>query len=256
MGFAQRILILRLTLITAAGLVVFFSLRDGKPDYVWIALATGVAIYLERVIHRKWLDRAWSDLGFVREISAYEEWDELIKYFESYVPRTKEERISLNTERGLWELQRGDQAKGKALLQSTLDESPPGSPFKNLRKNNVAWALVTMGDFEAAEKLAREALKASEAEQDTVVVPFASGTLGSALVGLGRAEEAVPLLKRAVELGADFPRAQATRYFFLGEAYTALGKNADARNAYREGHEVDPRSEHGAKCKERLNRPQ
>lgn len=256
MDFAQRLLILRLGLISAVGLVAFFATRGTEPSYVVIAIAFSVAVVAHNVIAERMLDLAWGRLNFFRERSMYAEWDLAMKDLETYTPMNAERRISMKTEKGLWELHRGDKAKARQLLESAVAESPEHSPFRVLRQNNVAWALVSMGEFETAERMSRDALDRARAQKDERMMTFCSGTLGAALVGVGKHEEAIGHLKFALEKGADVPRAQAIRYFYLGEAYTALGRDADARNAYREGADVDRESEYGKKCDERLDRPQ
>jgi diguanylate cyclase (GGDEF)-like protein len=63
---------------------------------------------------------------------------------------------------------------------------------------SLASDLINQGDFAAALRMAQVALQAGEESGSAVSIAIASGYAGSALVGLGRGDEAVPVVERAL----------------------------------------------------------
>ena len=89
-----------------------------------------------------------------------------------------------------------------------------------LLKNNIAFAEAVTGDPESYAEA--DAFSAAALAALPEVVIFA-GTRGAVLVRLGRAAEALPLLRRAAAEGAP-PRAQAYNRASLASALAILGR--------------------------------
>lgn len=122
-------------------------------------------------------------------------------------------------------------------LLASLDAAQLGKGFRPLLLNSVAWSLAHSGDPHAGVERARESLRASDVEGDVAVTTydlraFQLGTLGTALVLAGQADEGVPLIEQAMARGGK-PREQAVRAFFLGEGFHALGQLDRAAEAWR-----------------------
>ena len=71
-----------------------------------------------------------------------------------------------------------------------------------------------------------------------LVVSTAAATLGRALRGQGRPEEAVPAFRHALTAGPDSAEIQLE----LGETLDTLGRHAEAELAYRQGLVLEPGS--------------
>jgi tetratricopeptide (TPR) repeat protein len=106
-------------------------------------------------------------------------------------------------------------------------------------KNNIAFVDIVFGDpgnFAEADAYSAAAM-AVHPELAAFV-----GTRGAVLVRLGRAAEALPLLRRAVA-GGPAPRSQAYNRASLASALAMLGRTADARHELDEARRMNPACE-------------
>jgi len=104
------------------------------------------------------------------------------------------------------------------------------------------------GRAEQALPLATEALSLADPSQR----PYVLCTLGTAYVKAGRALEGVPFLSESARLEADSAWSLAVRLRSLGDGLDAVGRVADARNAYRRAIDAAPGARPAALAAERL----
>lgn len=116
--------------------------------------------------------------------------------------------------------------------------------------NNLAWLLLeevppAMRDPAEAERLATQA--AQQAPDD----PYALGTLGAAKLRRDAPAAAAALLERALAVPRP-PQDSATDRFLLAIAYAALGRSAEAGEAYRQGRREDASNRYRAEAESAL----
>jgi tetratricopeptide (TPR) repeat protein len=125
--------------------------------------------------------------------------------------------------------------------------------------NNLAWALARAGDGPRAIAVARESIEAS-GEAGEFASPTDDlracqlGTLGAALVVAGQPSDALDPLGQALARGGS-PRLQASRGFYLGEALHALGREDEARDAWKRAADACPEHDLGRRARHRLDAP-
>ncbi|HJR94418.1 MAG TPA: tetratricopeptide repeat protein [Gaiellaceae bacterium] len=96
--------------------------------------------------------------------------------------------------------------------------------------NNLGWEHYEAGDFEEALAAFERALLAREEEgSDAQAVEIARYAIGKTLRALGRTDEAIPLLERAVAWAEVAGSPDGWFHEELAEEYAAVGRNADAR---------------------------
>jgi tetratricopeptide (TPR) repeat protein len=96
--------------------------------------------------------------------------------------------------------------------------------------NNLGWELFDAGELEAALDTFERALHARERDPENAgAVELALYAVGKALRALGRADDAVPLLERAVESATRRGAADGWLHEELAEEYAAVGRSDDAR---------------------------
>ncbi len=122
--------------------------------------------------------------------------------------------------------------------------------------NNLAWALARVGVGGRAVEAARESIDANARAGDRATSnddlrTCQLGTLGAALVVAGKPDEAVEPLEQALARGGTAAQ-QARRGFYLGEALRALGREDEARAAWKRAAEAAPDDELGAAAGEKL----
>lgn len=96
---------------------------------------------------------------------------------------------------------------------------------------SLASDLINQGDFAAALRMAQVALQAAEESGSAVSIAIASGYSGSALVGLGRSNEAIPVLERALSALAriEHPTVEGNLLRVLMQALEAVEGTASPR---------------------------
>jgi tetratricopeptide (TPR) repeat protein len=95
--------------------------------------------------------------------------------------------------------------------------------------NNVGWSYFDAGEFEDALTSFRRGLEAREAEgEEGASVEIARYTVGKALRALGRSDEAVPLLERAVAWAETSGAPDGWFHEELALEYAELGRDAEA----------------------------
>lgn len=122
--------------------------------------------------------------------------------------------------------------------------------------NNLAWALARGGEGARAVTIARESIDASGASGDVArtsedLRACQLGTLGAALFVAGQPGDAIDPLEQAIARGGA-PRHQAARGFYLGEALHALGREDEARTAWKRASEAAPSHDLGRRARDRL----
>jgi tetratricopeptide (TPR) repeat protein len=122
--------------------------------------------------------------------------------------------------------------------------------------NNLAFTLAHTGDGARAVTVARESLDltgAGAGQPTDELRRSQRATLGAALIVAGRPEEGMSLLEEVLagDRGGR-PRALAARWFFLGEALRAIGRQEDAVAAYRRSMDASPSAPHRRKARAAL----
>jgi tetratricopeptide (TPR) repeat protein len=96
--------------------------------------------------------------------------------------------------------------------------------------NNLGWEYYDAGELEPALDAFERALAARERDPENAeAIELALYAVGKALRALGRSEEAVPLLERAVASAASRGHADGWLHEELAEEYVAVGRADDAR---------------------------
>lgn len=150
-------------------------------------------------------------------------YDEAIKLFEGVVEKFPENReIVRRCQFSLSNIyvQRGDQKKGEEVLEKILEQEPD-DPSVN---NDLGYLYADQGkNLEQAEKMIRKAI-AAEPENAAYL-----DSMGWVLFKLGKFEEALPYLEKAVKLptGSD-----TTLLDHLGDCYDRLKQPEKAREAW------------------------
>ena len=154
-----------------------------------------------------------------------------------YLNQDKKEQADVYETLGMMYDQIGELDKADALIQKALVErqSLPGS-----NSADVAESLMTLAQLrsvenrsEEAEQLARQAIVLIDAHdtKNLSLVAKADSTLGSVLVGEGKYEQGVKLLKHAMaeqsKQGSSLPDLSET-LSYLGQAYIFLGNDDEA----------------------------
>src|SRR5215813_7647065 len=91
-------------------------------------------------------------------------------------------------------------AEARAVLES-IDQSILGEEALPTIQNNLAWCMAHLGEHERAIEMARAAVGRADG-QSAATVANLLGTLGVCYVLGGRAQEAVPILQKALGRGA------------------------------------------------------
>jgi tetratricopeptide (TPR) repeat protein len=139
-------------------------------------------------------------------------------------------------------------------LLTTIDRARLHPSWHPWILNNLAFTLAHTGNGARAVTVARESLDLTDARAGRPSDDLRRSqlaTLGAALVVAGRPEEGMSLLEEVLASGGR-PRALAARWFFLGEARRAIGRNEDAVAAYRRSMEASPSAPHAQKAKAAL----
>jgi tetratricopeptide (TPR) repeat protein len=96
--------------------------------------------------------------------------------------------------------------------------------------NNLGWEHYDAGELEPALDAFERALRAREADtSDAQAIEIARYAVGKTLRALGRAQEAIPLLERAVAWTDGETTSDGWFHEELAEEYAAVGRMADAR---------------------------
>ena len=164
-----------------------------------------------------------------------ERWDQAIESLNAVLkdfPRDKRTRDTARFSLSNAYTQKGDKAKGEAVLEEVLKEDPDNTQANN----DLAYLWSEQGkNLEKAKAMVDKALKA---EPDNAAY---LDTLGWVLHQMGQHEEALKPLLQAAEK----PRGQdPTIYDHLGDIYTSLGKTEDATKAFTKALELEEKKPH------------
>lgn len=100
--------------------------------------------------------------------------------------------------------------------------------------NNLGWEHHEAGELEPALAAFEQALRVRERDPDDEDgIALARYAVGKTLRGLGRANEAIPLLEQAVEWAAGEGKPDGWYHEELAEEYAAAGRDDDAREQSR-----------------------
>ncbi len=120
---------------------------------------------------------------------------------------------------------RGRHAEAAALWQSARERflRLGLTALADRTAGSLASDLISQGDFAAALPMAQVALDAAQAGGSAVSLAIASGYVGSALLGLGRTREAIPVLERGLAAleGIEHPSVEGNLLQSLIEAIEA-----------------------------------
>ena len=118
---------------------------------------------------------------------------------------------------------------GEAL--ETVRKITP-SPQLPAIMSNLAAALVTVGDYEPARELARDALGLLEHYRNPQLLLFARANFADALLGIGKADEALAAVDAMLDAADALPERAAQNYYcaVAAEAYALHSQYAKAEN--------------------------
>jgi len=132
-----------------------------------------------------------------------------------------------------------------------LDTKKLGRKGAPVIENQVAFCKAQLGEPAKAIEISQAILPRLE----SMGPDYGSSAylvLGTANFLLGRLSDAVPHLEKAYTTSTDVPTRKAIAAFYLGEAFSALGKPADAREAYQHAQDALPNGRFGLRALERL----
>ena len=132
-----------------------------------------------------------------------------------------------------------------------LDPKKLGKKGAPVIQNQIAWCKTQLGEPARGIEISQAALPQLES-MGPAYFSSAHLVLGAANFLLSRPSEAVPHLEKAFTTSTDAPTRKATAAFYLGEAFSALGKREDAREAYQHAQEALPNGKSGMRAAERL----
>jgi len=230
--------------------VLLRSLGPVSPYRIPLILVFLVSFFLYLFGVFVWLTgRAQRRIGRLNEAQDYEGARRLIEELRAVHPASPATTRMFQLVEGT-QLSLESRHPAAVSVLSSIDAAQLRAASRPTYLNNLAWSLALSGNAADAVLRARESLAASEAAGKAAKLPRANqiGTLGTALVLAGEADEGVTRLEEALLLGGK-PAAQATRAFFLGEGMRALGRYDDAAKAYRRAVEEAPSSEFGQRAK-------
>lgn len=116
--------------------------------------------------------------------------------------------------------------------------------------NQIAWCLIQLGEPQKGMQIAQICLPHLE-KMGSNFGASAHEVVGVGNLLVGNALEAVPHLEKSYA-ASELPAMKACAAFYLGEAFLALKKAADARTAYQHAYEALPNSKFGVRASERL----
>jgi DNA-binding CsgD family transcriptional regulator/tetratricopeptide (TPR) repeat protein len=145
--------------------------------------------------------------------------------------------------RTIWALNRGEE--GVAAAERALAMVPPEDPFR-VRPLLQAWLARTKflrGRFRQAAADGERALKTAIEAGDESAEAEVSNTLGMAYVALGRVDEGVASLRRAIDLGRqnDEPDTLVTAYSNLADMLLVAGRTREGLATAHEGMREAPK---------------
>jgi tetratricopeptide (TPR) repeat protein len=212
-----------------------------------VVLAVGFLVYLIGVF--VWLTtRAKRRVDRLNESQDYDGARKLMKELRAVYPVSPEATRMFQLVEGTQLCIEARYPEAISVL-SSLDVAKVKAAFLPAYLNSLAWSLALSGNAAEAVLRARECVAASEAGGKATPLQRAShvGTLGTALVLAGEADEGVTLLEEALALRRN-PRGQAAHAFFLGEGMRALGRYDEAADAYRRAVAESPSTEFGQRA--------
>ena len=156
---------------------------------------------------------------------------------------TKPSKISRNSRITRW---RKETSAPTQFFSSLLGKT--GAP---VIENQIACCRALLGEPAKAIEISKAVLPRLESMGPEY---GASGhlVLGIANFTSGRSSEAIPYLQKAYTASTDVPARKAMAAFYLGEAFSALGKSSDAREAYQHAQGDLPTSPFAMRALERL----
>lgn len=178
-------------------------------------------------------------LDEMRDDAAGAAWDRMLAQIERFEVHGAQEADLLHAYgESLYE--REDSEGAEAVLRRAFElfEAEGDLREASVVLNRLAGALVDLGRLEEGEEAYRRTLSILERVGDgaTDVGTFCRANLGSLLVDIDRAEEAVGVLEESVRSAevvfADEPAARVTPYVQLGDALVGVGRIDDALPAY------------------------
>jgi tetratricopeptide (TPR) repeat protein len=165
----------------------------------------------------------------------------------------------------LWRARGGEVMKGYGIgilvLEGRYEDAINGLQALDLNKlgkkhssviiGQIAWCTAQLGN----PAMAIEVITPVLPQLEYMGSQYSSGAnlvFGTANFMLGKPDIAVSHLEKAYASAADSPSRKATAAFYLGEAYSSLGKPEEAKRAYSNAREVLPNGKFGKRALERL----
>ncbi len=246
MSLRNRIRLIWITLI-GLWIVVWFRHPDssgGKWELLSALLATAVGIVLTNILARRSLRQFRKALSIEDIPFAQREHANLTDFWR----RRGRETIKSY---GINILLLEERYKDALNELQILDAKKLGKKGAPVIENQIAWCYAHLGEPAKAMDISQSVLSQLEPIGPDY---FSSAqlVLGVANFLLSRPSEAVLHLEKAYTTSADASSRKATAAFYVGEAFSALGKPVDARKAYQNAYEALPNGRFGQRSFERL----
>jgi len=126
----------------------------------------------------------------------------------------------------------------KALEMAENAEDPHARRWVGSLLNNLGWTYHDSGDYQRALHLFQKAVEFRKAQKKPADVRIAKWAVARALRSLGQMNEALAIQE---ELREEWQREGGADGFVfeeLGECYEALGRREDARQSFRQAHDL------------------
>jgi tetratricopeptide (TPR) repeat protein len=246
MSLRNRIRLIWITLI-ALWIVVWFRHPDssgGKWELLSALLVTAVGIVLANILARRSLRQFRKALSSEDLPAAQREHGNLTDFWR----RRGRETIKSY---GINILLLQERYKEALNELQTLDAKKLGKRGAPVIENQIAWCYAHLGEPGKAMNISQSALSKLET-MGPDYFSSAHMVLGVAKFLVSKPSEAVPHLEKAYITSADASSRRATAAFYLGEAFSALGKPVEARKAYQNAYEALPNGRFGQRAFERL----
>ena len=111
-----------------------------------------------------------------------------------------------------------------ADILSQLNTAAMNEASQILTLNSLAWCKAHLGETREAVEIARGAVRRAEAGAEAPLVGLCRGTLGTALVLAGEAQEGIAPLEAAIQSNRGRPAQLACHAYYLAMANWNLGK--------------------------------
>jgi tetratricopeptide (TPR) repeat protein len=256
MSFRQQIWTIRAMfwIVALAFALLAISQASGALGWALAIACCCLAKWSYAVVVRKLFQDALVRVQRHTEARQFREAHALIAELRAQLVRSQPWHDVLRLQEGVILIREGRYAEA-ARVHGAIDGARLHVGLVSTMLNNYAWCLALAGDGPRAVAMARQSIAAGSASPNAPerFRTCQLGTLGAALVVAGKPSEAIEPLEKALAAGGS-PSETAARAFFLGEALQLLGRDDEAKDAWKHGVDAAADDEFGKRSQARLER--